>query len=371
MALGNILIVEDERIIARDIATQLKHLGYTVVGMVDSGADAIASAAATKPDLILMDIVLQGDIDGIEAAQQIQSQFGIPVVYLTAYADRHTLERAKITEPFGYILKPFNESALNSTIEMALGRAQAEAKIVRNLQIAEELRKRAEELSDLRSRYIAMTAHEFRNPLTTIQMSTELLYHYSDRLPLERKETHLKRIKSAIKHMTQLLEDTLILGQAEQGTITCQRSLFNLEKFCEEIVEEMKLGLPPDLHLQFVTDSQCQSACMDIKLLRHILTNLLSNAIKYSPKGGTVYLTIKCGQGMAIFHIKDEGIGIPEEDRNKLFTNFYRATNVGAIPGTGLGLSIVKRCVDVQGGNITVESQVGIGTTFTIKLPLM
>lgn len=115
-----ILIVEDESIVAKDIQLSLKKLGYTVVAICSSGADAIQMAEAKIPNLILMDIMLKGDMSGIEAAEQVRRQFNIPVIYLTAYADESTLAKAKITEPYGYIIKPFKEIDLHTSIEMAL-----------------------------------------------------------------------------------------------------------------------------------------------------------------------------------------------------------------------------------------------------------
>lgn len=121
-----VLIVEDETIIARDIQRKLTMLGYDAPIIASSGEEAVAKAEELNPDLILMDIVLKGDVDGIEAARLIRERFDIPVVYLTAYADEKTLERAKVTEPFGYMLKPFEEGELHSNIEMALYRHSAE-----------------------------------------------------------------------------------------------------------------------------------------------------------------------------------------------------------------------------------------------------
>ncbi|HAA31926.1 MAG TPA: hybrid sensor histidine kinase/response regulator, partial [Cyanobacteria bacterium UBA8553] len=111
-------------------------------------------------------------------------------------------------------------------------------------------------------------------------------------------------------------------------------------------------------------------AKLDEKLLRPIITNLLSNAVKFSPKGGTVRFDLICQESQAIFRIQDEGLGIPIEDRERLFESFYRARNANTIQGTGLGLAIVKKCVDLHQGEITVESEVGVGTTFAIALPL-
>jgi len=120
MSQARIMIVEDERITAEDIHDILTQLGYLVTAVVSSGRDAIREAERTKPDLVMMDIRIQGDMDGIETAREIRERYDIPVVYLTAHADRETLERAKLAEPLGYLVKPFQEPELLASIEMAL-----------------------------------------------------------------------------------------------------------------------------------------------------------------------------------------------------------------------------------------------------------
>jgi CheY-like chemotaxis protein len=122
MSSASVLVVEDENIVARDILSMLKDLGYLVAAVASSGEEAIEKAAIKRPDVVLMDIVLKGEVDGVQAAQEIRTRFQIPVIYLTAYADEETLQRAKLTEPFGYILKPFEERELHVAIELALYR---------------------------------------------------------------------------------------------------------------------------------------------------------------------------------------------------------------------------------------------------------
>lgn len=129
MSKTNILIVEDESIVAKDIQHSLKKLGYTVVGICSNGEDAIKSAEEMSPDLVLMDIMLKGDMSGIEAADQIRQRMNIPVIYLTAYADESTLNKAKVTEPYGYIIKPFKEIDLHTAIEMAIYKHEKETDV--------------------------------------------------------------------------------------------------------------------------------------------------------------------------------------------------------------------------------------------------
>ncbi len=127
----NVLIVEDEIIVAKDIKQCLKKLGYNVVGIEIKGENAVKSAISKKPDIILMDIMLKGKINGIESAEIIRKNNNIPIIFLTAYADENTLSKAKITEPYAYIIKPFKEIDLHTSIEMALYKHQKELEILK------------------------------------------------------------------------------------------------------------------------------------------------------------------------------------------------------------------------------------------------
>ncbi|HCF27100.1 MAG TPA: histidine kinase [Cyanobacteria bacterium UBA11049] len=225
------------------------------------------------------------------------------------------------------------------------------------------------ELNELKSRFVSMASHEFRTPLTTILSSAELLQDYSDRWDEEKKLKHFLRIQTAVTHMTGLLNDVLLIGKAEAGKLEFKPTPLNLVSFCRELTEEMQLAAENHT-IVFCTRGDCTPTCMDEKLLRQILSNLLSNAIKYSPSGGTVKLELIGEQKTVMFHIQDRGIGIPQADLTQLFDSFHRASNVGTISGTGLGLAIVKKAVDLHNGQIFVKSEVGVGTTFTIKLPL-
>ncbi|MGQ4646655.1 PAS domain S-box protein [Lyngbya aestuarii] len=259
--------------------------------------------------------------------------------------------------------------------------------ITERKQVEEKLRKALEqekELNELKSRFVSMTSHEFRTPLTSILGSTELLRYYSHTWSEDKKIVHFNRIQTNVQHMTQMLNDILLLGKAEAGKLSLQSTPLDIVQFCSSLVEEFQLGTGSGHEIIFSHQGKCLNsnslvaitenfpvfAYLDEKLLRHIFGNLLSNAIKYSSLGSTINFEITAHEGEAIVRIQDEGIGIPSEEQQHLFESFYRAKNVGKLPGTGLGLAIVKKSVDLHGGRISVSSQVGVGTTFTVYLPL-
>ncbi|WP_293338914.1 ATP-binding protein [Microcoleus sp. CAWBG58] len=243
-------------------------------------------------------------------------------------------------------------------------RKRAEAEILKALA-------REKELSELRAKFVTMVSHEFRTPLTTIQFSAGLLQDYSAKWSEEKKSTHFVRIQLAIKRMTELLEDILVIGKIEANTLPFQPTSLNLEKFCRHLVEEQQLNDSNQHPIAFIHEGGNSDAQMDEKLLRQMLGNILSNAIKYSPAGSSVSLRLNCQNGKAVFQVQDQGIGIPQADIERILETFYRATNVGTISGTGLGLAIVKRAVELHDGKLAIESQEGKGTTFTITLPLI
>ena len=282
-------------------------------------------------------------------------------------------DRKKVEEK----LRQFNEELENRVKERT---AELEQSLTERKRVLEALREAEEEvrkallkeqeLSELKSRFLSTTSHEFRTPLTTVLSSSEMLERYWHKWSEETQLTHLHRIQNAVKQMTQMLHDVLTLSQAEAGKLEFNPEPLDLEQFCSELVEDLQLSDGERHIIDFESECQDVLAILDAKLLRHILTNLLTNALKYSPNGTTVRFSVICQEQEAIFQIQDQGIGIPKEDTKCLFDSFYRATNVGTIQGTGLGLAIVKQCVDIYKGKIAVDSVVGKGTTFTVTLPL-
>ncbi len=246
--------------------------------------------------------------------------------------------------------------------EMAV-RAKAESDLARAL--AQE-----RELSELKSRFVSMVSHEFRTPLGITMSAVELLQHYEDRLPPDQKAVLLADIQGSTKSMAGLMEQVLLLGRVEAGRLAFRPRPLDLETLVLKLTDESHSATNRRCLIQWTALNDLSGAQGDEALLRHIFSNLLSNAVKYSPEGAPVNFTGRREGTEAVLAVKDEGIGIPVGERARLFEAFHRCANVGEIPGTGLGLVIVKRCVDLHGGSIEMESEPGRGTQFTVRLPL-
>ena len=225
------------------------------------------------------------------------------------------------------------------------------------------------ELNTLRSRFVAMTSHEFRTPLSTILTSAELLKYYDERLPKAEKLEILKTIEDGVQRMKRMLDRVLLLGKAEAHMLEFCPQHIDLQRVCREIADDAQTQHP--LSRSTITTRFSPTLAQDRfdeKLLHHILGNLLSNALKYSPNGKAVNFHVFPENAHTVFEVTDQGIGIPEDEIPHLFASFHRASNVGDIPGTGLGLAIVKNSVDLHGGSIRVTSRPGHGTSFTVHL---
>ena len=217
---------------------------------------------------------------------------------------------------------------------------------------------------------MSLVSHEFRTPLGITMSAVELLRHYRERLPAEEMDQLLGDIHTATLRMSGMMEQILLLGRVEAGKLAYQTKPLILAEFVDKLRDETLSATNKKCPLELTVENDISGAIGDEALMRHILTNLLSNAVKYSPAESPVAFRV-CRKGAnAIITIKDSGIGIPEKDQARLFEAFHRASNVGEREGTGLGLLIVKRCVDLHGGTIVMESSEGKGTTFTVTLPL-
>jgi PAS domain S-box-containing protein len=237
------------------------------------------------------------------------------------------------------------------------------------------------ELSELKSRFVSTTSHEFRTPLSTILSSVDLLEYYAERCmetdDLSRYFEHTRRIQNAALNMNNLLNDILVIEKAEANRWQLDPVELELRDFFQHLIDEMLFNDQSQHQVTFqvqrsdgVLDQNAPiGAAVDERLLRQIFSNLLSNALKYSPIDSVITVQIQAAAEQITVEIRDCGIGIPPVDQPRLFEPFHRATNVGAISGTGLGLAIVKHSVDLHQGRITVQSEVNHGTVVTVILP--
>jgi PAS domain S-box-containing protein len=293
----------------------------------------------------LSDLQLHGSLSDVEC--QLRSQRGsVHTMLLTA--DLIEINR----EPHMLV------SGLDIT-----ERKQAEAELLRTLA-------REKELGQLRSKFVSMVSHEFRTPLAIIQSSAEILDDYLDQLEQAERKEHLHSIRKNIRRMADLMEETLIIGSFEAGKMEFKPTLLELRTFARRIVDEVYSATNRLCPIELLFAEMPTLVQADGRLLRHIFTNLLQNAVKYSDAGQAVQFEIGCNEADIVCTVRDRGIGIPESDQEWLFNAFYRGGNVGERPGTGLGLVIVKRCVDLHGGEICVHSQLGEGTSVTLRLPI-
>ncbi|MGB3614377.1 MAG: PAS domain-containing sensor histidine kinase [Elainellaceae cyanobacterium] len=254
--------------------------------------------------------------------------------------------------------------------EQVLQRAneELELKVQERTARLQQANQKLQELSEMRSRFVSMVCHEFRNPLNTIALSVSSLNRYDAQLQPQEKAGYLLSISASVERMTQMIDDILTIGKIEANRleVTCQP--VDLVAFCQAILMQREYRRPEN-PVQFSCRSRQLVVRLDERLLWSVLTNLLSNAIRYTPPEKAISLKLAKRQQL-ILQVKDEGIGIPLGDRRALFEPFHRGRNASNIPGTGLGLSIVKQFVDLMQGRVAVASKVGKGTTVTVRLPI-
>jgi PAS domain S-box-containing protein len=235
----------------------------------------------------------------------------------------------------------------------------------------QEANQKIQEHADLKSRFISMASHEFRTPLANITFSAAFVRRNLSKLDPEKITLKLQGIETQVTHMVALLDDVLTIGKTDAVQLEVKNNPLELYPFITSIIDEVSTATGNSHTIRLgVSESIPNIISTDVKFLRNILINLLSNAVKYSPAGCTVDVRLYILEHLICFDIIDEGMGIHKEDTEKVFEPFYRTKGTNNIQGTGLGLSIVKRAVDLLNGKISVQSEIGKGSTFTISLPL-
>ena len=388
-----ILIVDDTIYNIQLLSLMLVRQGYKVQ-QATSGLEALEKVEQELPDIILLDIRMPA-LNGYEVCIRLKANpvtKDIPIIFISSVEEPSEKVEAFSVGGVDYISKPFQLIEVLARIETHLRLCSLQKKLQEQneqLQIATEALSRSlkqeRALSQMKTDFISVVSHEFRTPLTTIQSASELLEHYQWTKAEEVEQLH--QIQSEVKHMTALMEDVLFLSGTNTNKVKINLTSFDILNFCRQILRQTQRTFAKGYNLKsflYITNTNTSIenphlqtelpnliVTMDEKLLRQILTNLLTNAIKYSPQNKNIDFQITLESDRVCFVVTDYGIGIPEDDLEHLFSAFHRGKNVGVLPGTGLGLSIVKNCVDIHHGTISVESQLEIGTKFTVVLPIL
>lgn len=366
-----ILLIEDEDMLRGEIAEWLTLEGYEVLTAVDGEAGANA-VGLHLPDLIICDIMMPR-LDGYGVLLHVRANSLTqltPFIFTTAKVGHDDIRLGMKSGADDYLTKPFTRYELLQAIRVQLDKRETQK---REQALEVELWRKALDQEHnqrlLKAEMVAMFAHDFRNPLTAILSSINLVRDYSDRLAEEGRRKHLNRAEASVHRLLQMLEDMLFLAQTDSNSFNLSSEPVYIGTFFEQVVNEFQ-SLHNETHKLFFESHFADPVAADPRLLRQIAANLISNAIKYSPAGSEVRVTLDNGSEQYTLTVEDHGIGIPEKDQARLFSTFQRGSNVGAVSGTGLGLAIVQQAVDLMAGSIELESQVGVGTTITVHIPI-
>ncbi len=223
-------------------------------------------------------------------------------------------------------------------------------------------------LNELKSRFVSMASHEFRTPLSTVLSSLSLIEKYDKAGIEDKKGKHYKRIRSSVRHLTNILNDFLSLEKVETGKVNVNPSDFSLRQMITDLMDQQQEIAKPGQKLKLVY-SGYDEICTDMHMLHIIINNLLSNAVKYSEANTEVTVTVTNEADALSLAVADQGIGIPESEQANMFSRFFRAKNALNIEGTGLGLNIIKRYLQMLRGTIYYTSETNVGTTFYVRIP--
>lgn len=363
-----ILVIEDEFDIRDEVMSWLVFEGYEALGAAD-GKEGLRVIRHEQPDLVLCDISMP-EMDGHTVLIEMRSNAAlqhIPFIFMTASADRDDVRRGMNLGADDYITKPFSHAEILNAVASRLNKQARITSQVAHLSNAIE-QEREQRL--LKSRLVGMFSHDFRNPLMSILSSSSILQNYADRLSPERQAKHFGQIDGAVHLLLQMLDEMLMVAEVENGQLEAHPQPTELRKLIEKVITEVEMIDRGQHHIHF----GCKLPALvqvDPRFVQHIVTNLISNAVKYAPNGTTVTVHVAADGDDIVLTIEDEGIGIPEADLPHIFEPYFRAENARNCKGNGLGLSLVRELAENCGGSVAAASELGRGSCFTVRLPLV
>lgn len=369
--IGSVLVVDDTPGNLK-LLTQLLMRSDFVVRAARSGEMALMAVEANPPDLILLDINMP-EMTGYEVCERLKANpktESIPVIFISALNATEDIVKAFEVGGVDYISKPFKAkeviARVSTQVSLAQQRKQIEALLERD-------RQRFAMVDAMRKQFIGAATHDLKNPLSHIQGYAWLLSEDEHVAADEQTRSFVATILRSVDRMNVLIEDMLDLLSIGANNEE-QPDPISINGIVEQAVEDFQAQAEEkQIQLRYAALRPDPSILnIDPVRLARIMDNLVSNAIKYTPKGGSVEVTLDENSSSVILTVQDTGYGIDEAHLSQIFGTFYRIRNdqTQGIEGTGLGLSIVKAMVEQYGGQISVESKPGEGTSFRVELPL-
>ncbi len=361
-----VVIVEDESLVAQDISQILRDEGYIIKAIASDGETAIKKIVEHAPDLVLLDVQIKGEIDGIDVAQFTQSFYDVPIIYLTAFSDAETLKRAQSTNPLGYVVKPFRREQLLTSIAIALSTHTSQ--------------KQDDNETYLKNQFLAIVSHELRTPLNAILGFAECLSQEFFGLVNPEQIEALQIINNSGNHLLSLINSILDLASIEAGKFKLQLDLTPIAPVCRTSLEYIhQEALQKRIQLVAKIPANLPYLMLDERRIFQVLINLLKNAVKFTPDNGHITIEVTHEKVFSFtentsfirISVIDTGIGISPDNIDKLFQTFSQVDSSynRKYEGLGLGLAFVKRIVELHSGTVEVVSELGIGSSFTICLP--
>lgn len=373
---AKILVIDDELGMREGCKRALTPHGF-MVDAAESGTEGLRKIRADGYDLVLLDVMMP-DINGIDLLEPIHAHDPeIVCVIITGYATVEMAVRAIKEGAYDFITKPFTSDDLLLVINRGLERRRLSLEAKRLQSVEAEARRLAEEKARLeaidqaKTEFIRMVTHELRAPIAAIQSYLKLILEGF--VPPEKQREVIEKAEARARQQLALIADLLELGQLKEAKARYQEVLVSVDDVLQEVAGQFDgQAAQKNLQLKVNIAHNLPPVRAVPDQIKSVWTNLISNAIKYTPDGGTVEVSLYCDDGQVIGQVRDTGIGIPDEAKERLFTEFFRAKNAKAFnrEGTGLGLAIIKRIIENAGGHIWVESEVGKGSTFTFVLPV-